>query len=762
VIEGVEVMLNTYTGSSGRVGPAFLILGIGFASAVRAQAQSADTAPGAYNEPLQEVVVTAEKRSENAQSTAIAMTTISGDDLAARAENQLDTTLRDIPSLQVQSTPQGGEIYIRGVGANGDSNFIDPSVALSFDGVYSGRSERLAAALYDISRIEVLRGPQGTIYGRDADGGAVNVISNGPVIGASESRVNLQTGNYDLRHVDAAQNIPVNDQLAFRVAAEREDRDGYFSNDGYASHVTAARFKGLYMPGGDLTIQLLFDYSHQTGDWATTVPAGGPFAGPPAFVFNSATDFCAGVGGGWLNTQPGNPWHVDPCHPADSIDYTFATAAIQLDYTLPWATLTVIPTYTYDRRSDITNLVVGDDPFFGGALQPTVDGEDQKTGEIRLSSVASSRIRWVVGYYYLWTNDGGTFSGSTPQAGNVGGTTVTLFNTTSLDAPATTSKAPFGQITYSLTDALRVTGGLRYTQDAKYESVNVVSVAVPGYNSGVQTKSLRSSATTYKAGVEFDAAKESLLYAQVSTGYKAGGFDTTAVPPTTYQPEHVRSYEIGSKNRFLGDTLQVNAAVYYYQYTDLQAQFATSLTSALPIPAAYIPAGAVYSYFQQFVANAGAGINKGAELELRYRFTAADEVDLTAAYTNAHYGDFAEPVLSGLNGARIAATPENTGVINYQHDWRLAGGRLSAQADAKFSSSYYASVNNRTVNSYGFQQAYTRSDASLVYQAARLWSVSAWVKNIENKAQLQYGDFPLSRVIVNFPRTYGLNASLRF
>jgi iron complex outermembrane recepter protein len=745
-----------------RVGSTALLLGIGLASATGAQAQSVPATPQPSEDSLQEVVVTAEKRVENVQTTAIAITTISGDDIAAHAENQLDTTLRNVPSLQVESTPQGGQIYIRGVGSNGDSNFIDPSVALSFDGIYSGRSERLASALYDISRIEVLRGPQGTIYGRDADAGAVNVISNGPVIGSSESRINLQVGNYDLAHIDVAQNIPVNDQLAFRVAAEREDRHGYFTNDGYASHVGAARVKGLYLPNDDLTVQFLFDYSHQTGSWATTVAAPGTFAGPPAAVFNSSTDYCAGPNGGWLDAQPNNPWYVDPCHPADSIDYKFATVALQVEYVMPWATLAVIPAYTYDKRTDLTNLVVGDDPFFGGSLTKDVDGEDQKTGELHLTSPASSRIKWVVGYYYLWTNNGNTVSGTTPQTGNVDGSTVTLFNSTSLDAPATTSKAPFGQVTYPVTDTFRVTGGLRYTQDAKHESVSVQSVAIPGYDSGVQTKSLRSSATTYKAGVEFDAAKESMLYAQVSTGYKAGGFDTTAVPPTTYQPEHVRAYEIGSKSRFLDDTLQLNADIYYYQYTDLQAQFSTSLTSAVPIPAAYIPDGAVYSYFQQYVANAGAGVNKGAELELRYRVTPRDEVDLTATYTNAHYGNFSDPELSGLDGARIAATPENTEVINYQHDWLLGGGKLSAQADAKISSSYFSSVNNRTVNSYGFQKAYTRSDASLVYQAEKVWGVSLWVKNIENKAQLQYGDFPLSRVMINFPRTYGVNASLRF
>ncbi|MGB6307613.1 MAG: TonB-dependent receptor [Steroidobacteraceae bacterium] len=725
-------------------------------------ADSSTPAPTAGGDSLEDIVVTAQKRIENVQTIPIAITTISGDDIAQRAENHLDSSLRDVPALQVQSTPQGGEIYIRGVGANGDSNFIDPSVALSFDGVYSGRSERLGTGLYDIDHIEVLRGPQGTIYGRDADAGAVNVISNNPIIGSSETRINLQAGNYDLVHVDAAQNIPINDQLALRIAAEREDRHGYFTNDGYSSHVGAVRFKALYLPTDDLSVQFLADYSHQTGHLATTVAAAGPFAGPPAFVFNSSSDSCAGANGGWLDAEPNNPWYVDPCHPADSIDYKFATFAFQVDYSMPWGTLTVIPTYSYDRRSDITNLVVGDDAFFGGSLMSTVDAEDQKTGEVRLSSPAASRIKWVAGYYYLWTNNGGTFSGTTAYSGSVAGVTEPLFNVASLDAPATTSKAPFGQVTYPVTETFRVTGGLRFTQDSKSESDNVVSVAVPGYNSGVQTAHLNSSATTYKAGVEFDAAPQSMLYAQVSTGYKAGGFDTTATPPTSYQPEHVTAFEIGSKNRFLDGKLQINGDIYEYRYTDMQVQFANPAVSALPIPAAYIPADTTYSYFQQYVANGGSATNKGAEFELRYRFTPNDELDLSAAYVNAHYGNFSQTELTGLNGERVAATPENSGVVGYDHDWALGDGKLSLQANSKISGQYFTSVGSRGTNDYGTQKAYTRSDASLIYRAAKLYSVSAWVKNIEDKAQLQYGDYPLSRVVINTPRTYGLNVNLHF
>ncbi len=356
---------------------------LGTFSAQQVCAQSAPTASANDSTTLEEVIVTAQRFREDVQKTAIAITTISGDTISKHAETELDTALRFVPSLMVQSTPQGGEIYIRGVGANGDSNFVDPSIALHFDGVYSGRSERLSAPLYDIDQIEVLRGPQGTIYGRNADGGAVNIISNDPVIGATDVRASVQLGDYDLRHADGAANIPISDNFAMRVAAERETRDGYFTNGGYGSDVTAFRVKALYTPLESLTIHALYDYSHMGGLWATTVPAPLPFAGPPPFVFNSKSDFCAGPNGGWLDTQPNNPWYVDPCHPADKIDYTFQTFAVQADYVMPWGKLTFLPTYTHSTRYVDTNLVVGDDPFFGGALQPGTGVEHQKTGELR-------------------------------------------------------------------------------------------------------------------------------------------------------------------------------------------------------------------------------------------------------------------------------------------------------------------------------------------------------------------------------------------
>jgi iron complex outermembrane receptor protein len=771
--------------SAGIAGSLSLLVVSLLAQSAHAQSAAATTS-GVDSAGLEEVIVTAEKRTENVQKTPIAITTISGSQIAERAEDDLQTALRNVPSLQIEGTAQGGAVYLRGVGTNGDSNFVDPAVAVNIDGVYTGRSESLSTGLFDINRIEVLKGPQGTLVGRNADAGSVNIISNNPVIGSTSGDVNLQYGNFSLVHGDFAQNVPLGDKLAVRIAGLVENRDGYFTNDGYSSHVQALRVKVLAQPTSDWSLLGTFLITHQDGDLATTVAAPPtPFLGPPAQVpgpggvpiniFDSLSDKCAGPApqGGWLDAQPSNPWYVDPCHPADRIDYRFVTGALQSDWTQSWGTVTVIPTYTFSRRYVLTNLVVGDDPFFGGALNPGLDEEDQKTFEFRVTSPVSSPIKWVLGYYYLWSNNGGTFGGIQPNNFSITvppattPQTVNIFNAISAGQSPTTSSAPYAQITFPLTDTLRLTGGLRYTQDKKSQASELVSVYIPGYDSGNTIDKVAYSATTYDVGFEYDLAPQSMLYIKDSTGYKAGGFDTTATPPKSYGPEHVDAYELGIKNRFLDNTLQLNADVYYYQYTDLQAQY--SLNVLLPIPTAYQPplsetGGAPLSAFQQYVANAGRGTNKGAELEMEYRFTPHDELDFSGTYTDARYGNFSPvlfPQLVDLDGARMAATPVHTEFASYQHDWDLSGGKLTAQADSKLSSYYWSSVNNRA-NWYSYQAPYHRSDASLVYASSKKWKTSLWIKNIENEAQLGFGDFPLNRRFITDPRTYGVNYSLIF
>jgi len=697
---------------------------------------------------LQEVIVTAEKRATLAQKTPVSITTLTGPALEASGETELGNALRNVPSLQIQGTPQGGEIYIRGVGANGDSNFVDPSVALSMDGVYTARSERLYAPLYDIARIEILRGPQGTLYGRNADGGSVNIISNDPTTDAFHAGLNVQYGNFDLRHADGYANLPVNDELAFRLAGLIEDRTGYFSNGGYSSHVRGFRGKALYEPSGNLTLKALVDYSHQYGPLATSVPVPGALPSPP---------FPAG---GWP-TDAANPWYVDPYHPPDENDFKFLTSAIELDYSMPWATLVFNPTYSHNTRDYLTNLVVGD---LFGPLSFSVDKEDQYTVDVRLNSPDDSgRLRWVAGFYYLWDNDGEEAGIGTVQTAQLAdGTNVNLFTSYTAGAPASQSVAGYGQLTYALTNRFSLIAGLRHTNDRKSNAALVLSDYVPGYDSGQLVSTSKWGAWTYNVEAEFDPVPASMLYAEIAKGYKAGGYDTTAVPPMSYGPETVLDYELGSKNRFLEDTLQVNASLYFYQYHDLQVQYNPAISPPLPLPAAYIPSGASYSYFQQYIANGGNGVNKGGELEMKYRFTRDDQFDLSLSYTDAYYGHFAQVDLAGLSGEPMAATPRWTAVPSYAHSFPLGKGLLTIDLDSKLSSSYWTSVNNRGSRPDSFQSGYTRSDASLLFDSGSSWSVSLWVKNIENHAQIQFGDFPLNRNVINFPRTYGGNVMLRF
>ena len=409
---------------------------------------------------LEEMTVTAEKREENVQKTPISITAITGADIRENAQATLESVLRDVPALTIQKSPQGGQIYIRGVGANGDSNWVDPSIAITMDGVYTGRAESVFAGMYDIDRVEVLRGPQGTLYGRNATGGTINVITKNPGY-EFESIVNFQAGNYQLFHFDGAVNAPLGDKLAFRVAALREHRDGYFSNGGMESNLTGVRVKLLYEPTEALSVLLTGDYSNQDQLDNTTVGYAHT-SGPPFFQWE---------------IDPDDPWFVDPMHPADEKDDTFKTVSLKVDYDLGWSLATIIPAYTHSSRFVRTDLIGG---LFNGPGNPpknpedlpasTLD-EDQYTIEARLASPEESTLKWVFGGYYLTTKNqpttGQSFSTEYESYGN--------------NRPAS-SIAAFAQATYPVTDRFRVTGGLRYTRDEKKVDYGIRSIYGPAYD----------------------------------------------------------------------------------------------------------------------------------------------------------------------------------------------------------------------------------------------------------------------------------------
>lgn len=713
---------------------------------------------------LEEITVTAEKREENVQKTAISITAVTGNVIREEAKVSLDSLLKEVPAMHIQKSPQGGQPYIRGVGSNGDSNAVDPSVAIMFDGVYSGRAEALEMSMYDLARVEVLRGPQGTLYGRNATGGSVNVVSQTPLLGETEYIVNAQIGNYSLYHFDGAVNAPVGDNFAIRLAALRETRDGYFSNGGQESDLTGARLRALYEPNEKLSVLLTGEYSNKSGKDTTTV--GTPHeGGPPPFQWE---------------TDPDDPWFVDATHPADIKDNTFKTVSIQADYDFDWATLTFLPAYTNSKRYTKGDLITGS--TFG----PIADGgsivEDQYTFEARLSSPAESKLIWQTGAYYLYSKNGGT---------NEDGDQViedTNYISYSSGTTPTKSLALFGQATYPLTDELRLTFGGRFTKDDKEENYGYRSYddAYQAYDSGLTNSSSDYSSFTWKAGAEYDLTEQNLLYFTISTGYKAGGFVKPAAPPITYDPEYLTAFEIGSKNRFLNNRLQVNAEIYYYNYEDYQVT--GNYQAPVPVPteslACYDPENPYnpddensscygqLTTFSAFTANADTGTNYGGEIETQFLLTQNDELTVKAAYTKAEYGDvdisrMVNSLPPGaisdvtLSGQEVSNTPEWTANIGYSHSFNLPnGGRITAKAQAMFSAGYWTTIEQWWDGAW--QDDYHKTDAFITYFAPNeTWNVNLWVKNIEDEAQTQY-TFPLWRKMISEPRTYGVNFTAKW
>jgi iron complex outermembrane receptor protein len=704
-----------------------------------ALAQPAEPSPVSATGPvdgskLQEVVVTAERRSTHVQKTAISIATVSGEEMRTKGQTTLEATLSDTPAVTVMATPQGGQVFIRGVGAQGDSNWIDPAVSLNLDSVYSGRAERVFASMYDVRRVEVLRGPQGTLYGRNSTGGSVNVLTNNP--GSQfEAGVNTQIGSHSLAHVDGYLSTPINDMLSLRVAGMRETRDGYFSNNGRASDLTGGRAKLLFKPNRDVSLLATVDSFESSGDGATTVPRA--FEGGPPF-FNWRTDYS-------------DPWEVDPLHPADVQRTRFNTTSLQADWDLGFGTLTVLPAQVRSKRYTETDLVAG--IAVPGSAQPLPAStweETQKSLEVRLASPASAATQWVVGAYTFEANNvqTGTPPSFPPPTWESYGTTV----------PAK-SQALFGQTTVPVSENLRATAGLRYTRDDKTYHYGVRSTSVwtgAAYDTGMTSVSNAYDAVTGKLGLEWDLSRQSMAYAQVATGYKAGGFGIAA-PPQAYEPEHLKAFELGSKNRFLDNQLQVNAELFQYDYKNYQVMYADAAAPS-PVP------GDTTGAFMQYVVNAGKGKNRGFEVETRWRALPDTELRAAVTYADARYGSFTRADLQNMNGARVVGTPPWTLSLGVQQSWALGDGLLTAGVTTKFSDGYTVSLNSAMPggNLNGEQGAFHKTDLHLTYApSGDRWTVGLWLRNLENDAQTTQA-LPFGRVQITDPRTLGLNVSYKF
>lgn len=736
----------------------------------------AQAAEGATSDQgLEEIVVTAQRREENLQRAAIAVSAVTGDTLTKQSISQATDISRLVPALQIAPASSLTQIYLRGIGTFGANAFAEQGVAFNLDGVYLSRPAAPAALFYDLERLEVLKGPQGTLYGRNATGGAINLITVKPKIGETSGYISGEYGNYNAIKTSGAINVPVSDVAAFRFSGQYVDRDGFY-NDGYDDeNSTALRGQFRLDTGDNFNMNVMVDYGHVggKGSGGTIVPLldGKRRLGPsdPAVI------------AAYVAQPPSPPVPQIIARNDGYQDNTYYGGVITANLDLGFAQLSVIPAW---RKTDLDFV-----SYASSFLIDVTEVSDQSSLEARLAN-QSDKLKWVLGAYYF-TED--TSANQRYDQGSNG--------TRILSELQTRSYAVFGEATYSVSDRFRVTGGLRYTSDNKQQVteahtlpfVGFVPPAFPNFTPIIldlrtdATSDVNFNKTTWKAGVEFDAADHSLLYATVATGFKSGIL-YSALGDNFSAPERMTAYTVGSKNRFFDNTLQLNVEAFYWDYKDQQ------VSHLAPVQVASTPGGPIFGPVFK-TENAGSATIYGLETELLWQPSRADLLSVNLQYLHTKYDNLQyqaysvtgpAPVIgcavtpTALIGASPAArvfdvdcsgrplvnAPKWVVNAGYDHSFDLGdSGKIIAGIDTRIESSRYLSLDFLDVSSQG---SYMMSNARLTYETASgKMSITAFVNNLENELVFSNSLQSPAKSGVFYsqlrpPRTYGLRGTIKF
>ncbi|MDE2220685.1 MAG: TonB-dependent receptor [Gammaproteobacteria bacterium] len=704
---------------------------------------------------LEEIVVTAQKRSEDLQKTALAVSAVTGDTLKKAGVVDAQGLTDVVPGVEVGQNNSNTTFAIRGISSGTDATLGDAAVAFHLDGVFEGRPAAASGLFYDIQRVEVLRGPQGTLYGRNATAGAVNVVTNRPSFDGYQGDVAVETGSQSELRTEGMFNAPVNGEFALRLAAQTLRHGGYLSNGYDDADDHAARLQALWRPSNKVSLLVYGDYFHQggVGKGLTELgrvtqcdlnPASPTYA--QDCTINTAQD--PGPWASWQTSNATNKGYLSPPGYTDNLSWS-VHAELTLD--LGPVVLTEIPAY-HHLRVDYFAL--------GNSLDNSqYEQEKETSNELRLSSNAESKAKWVLGAFYhdeeqpykqiFYDNvAGGMGLGSCAGVGvpSVSGNPDCLMpgQGVSLVFPYPTisnpSYAAFGQITYPITAAWRVTAGIRWNHDHKNvvgETDRVYGVTLPPGSQdfpytvpattpfgspngdqyagqtiypGTTEVAIRSNAdvtwtkTTWKVGLEHDLADNKLIYLNVSTGYKQGGVFSGLPPFNVYRPETITAYEFGSKNRFADNRLQVNADAFYYDYKDYQIDQLENL------PAGGDPVNGYTYSFGDDIFNADLK-EYGAELETLWAATSTDELGLNLALLHGQFGNSLFPIqanparpqsttiqMIALNGVTPSNAPQLTSTLSYRHTWPLNGGAsMALMLMSHFESAQWLAVDHDVV-----------------------------------------------------------------
>jgi iron complex outermembrane receptor protein len=685
---------------------------------------------------LEEVVVTALKREESLQAATVSVLALKSElieDLGVKNVNDLQSQM---PGVQFMSSGLTNTT-IRGVGTYNNQPNVDAAVAWNVDGTYISHHMATPAILFDLDRVEVVRGPLGTLYGRNSNGGSINVITGTPKLGEWHSRVSIGAGNYNQLDSELMVNIPVNESLAIRAAFANDYSHGYYEDGGEGTNNYAARVRVLFQPSERVDVL-------GTVEWQDVDGSGVGLSYCPPFA-RQQRPACQGVQ--WKPYQgfglPGNFNLYGTAGPiGENPGWTARTnvgAYVQWDYRGDVATLTSITNWHHYNREE---LHVWDFNSYSPKHLNTF-----VTQEFRLVGAPGARVDWVGGVFYSQEESDGVEQFGTQLAPD-----YRVFQARSsygVERGRVTSAAAFGEAGVPVTDRLTLRGGLRFTYEKKELPGTARALLHTANPIIVQTgDTLKTNKVTWLVGADYHITPDNMLYVKVNTGFKSG--TVNAVPAsigvaTTTTPEEITAYQIGSKNRFMNNRVEVNIEAFHYDYTGYQVVVVAT------DPTGFFPG----NFFPS--ANAQKARFTGGEIESHFLVFDHGQFDLSVSLLDAKHTKFVTRAFD-WSGHKVQRSPPYTIMGGYSHTFPLAnGGSLSGRITSMYVAGNYTKDSNLPGD---WQASYTNTSVNIGYRTpGNRWSLTGWVRNLEDKAVMTVSQGAVARpgwnVFMFPPRMWG-------
>jgi outer membrane receptor protein involved in Fe transport len=771
-------MINTTQGAFGRP-HAFksLLLASAVSAIIAAPAQAQSQSRSQFT--LEEVIVTAQKRAESLQDVPISVLALSGDRMRDAGIQRVEDLSKYVPNFQMTETTTGNQIFIRGVGSGLNRGF-EQSVGMFIDGVYAGRSQQFRNPFMDIAMVEVLRGPQGTLFGKNTVAGAINIRTQEPT---DEFEAEVRA-TYEMEYGDPELegffSGPITDNLSGRIAARYREAEGFIDNrfldeDEPQRDEQAIRGSLMWTPTDDLELLLKAETGSfdAEGQSSQVTNANGVFDFSSLGITQFLPDLLDPSEDGKLDFNKAADSHSREATDTDTDNVVLTVNWDVSDFTV--TSITGYSSYSFDQLADgdVTNLRF--------IQQDTAQDFDQYSQEIRLASPLGEQFEYIVGAYYQYQELENT--GSIDFDPTAIGVTIlpptAVGSYSDFDQEAETF-ALFGQATYHFNDAWHLTVGLRWNNEDKEATqdyfvtdlfgktptsnpVNkVIAETVQGSVDHYYDEDRSRSNTSPSVTLTWDYDDDTMLYARYAKGFKSGGFNEAEVTGDLdrflFDDEEADSLEIGSKLTLLDGAATLNTALFYTEYTDRQVS--------------------AFEDVSFVVGNAAESTSQGLEMDGRWRVTEHLSLSASLAYLDSEFDDFKNASCQAedaavdpgctqdLSGETTQYAPEWSGSLGIRYARPITDSlEFIGQADANYTDEYYHA---QDLDPEEVTDSYTEYNARLaVAQMDGRWEVALIGKNLTDETTNIYGNDIPSFTGAHFsfvapPRTVAIQGILRF